>query len=281
MTAAPVSPVSGRMQRVEASARLVAAPDAMGRTRLRTLHQLGAAKVRLPAPESPALEAVLINTAGGLTGGDRIEWQVEAVPGASVSITTQACERVYRSAGVHARASSTLRVGAGARLAWLPQETILFDRCAFERSLTVDLDADAELLVVEAVLFGRRAMGERVATGRFRDNWRVRCGGRLIHGEAYAIGPDVDDMLSRRAATSGGAAIATVLMVGAEAGGMLEPVRALLSPADGGASFWKVGETGKLLARLVATDGYELRRRLVPLLAMLNGKAGLPKTWTL
>ncbi|TIU63331.1 MAG: urease accessory protein UreD, partial [Mesorhizobium sp.] len=53
------------------------------------------------------------------------------------------------------------------------------------------------------------------------------------------------------------------------------------SAAGGGASFWSVGRSGKLLARLTAGDGYQLRKRLVPLVELLNGRAGLPKLWSL
>jgi urease accessory protein len=142
-------------------------------------------------------------------------------------------------------------------------------------------------LVLEAALFGRLAMGERTVRGRFHDRWRVRQGGALIHAEDFRIGPDIAATLKRPAATGGALAVATLLLVSPRAESLLEPARAIIGdpaiggPVIGGASFWSVGRSGKLLARLCAGDGYLLRKRLVPLVELLNGRAGLPKLWSL
>lgn len=279
MTCLPTGIVQPAMQRVAARG-LLAARLRDGATRLERLYQEGAAKIRMPARDGDPLEAILINTAGGLTGGDRIAWRVEAGTGASVAVTTQACEKVYRAAAGRAEAACELVAGPGARVAWLPQETIVFDRSAFSRRLDADLAADAEALLVEATVFGRRAMGESVRTAVFRDRWRVRAGGRLVHAEDFSIGPDVAEALAKRAAFHGASAFATLLLVAPDAADRLDAVRAIVGEA-GGASAWQVGATGKLLARLVAVDGYALRERLAPLVEMLNGRAGLPKTWSL
>lgn len=266
-------------QRVAGTARL-ACGLRDGRTRLQRLYQDGAAKIRMPAVACDPFEAVLINTAGGLTGGDRLSWDVEVGAGASASITTQACEKVYRAAADRAEVKVRLTVDKGGRIAWLPQETIVFDRAAFVRTLEVDLSEGAEALVLEATLFGRRAMGERALHGSFGDRWRVRQGGRLVHAEDFRIGPEIASSLASPAVAGGRAAIATLLLVSPRADTLVEPVRAIVGD-EGGASFWTVGTSGKLLARLFAEDGYSLRQRLVPLVELLNGRAGLPKLWSL
>ena len=279
--AAPPLPAA---QRVAGRARLFCGKSE-GRTRLQRLYQDGSAKIRLPAVEGDPLEAVLINTAGGMTGGDRLGWTIEVGAGASASITTQACEKVYRAAADRAETSVGLRVGPGGRIAWLPQETIVFNRAAFARTLDVDLAEDAEALVLEATLFGRLAMGERTVQGSFHDRWRVRQGGVLIHGEDFRIGPDIAATLQRPAAVGGALAVATLLLVSPQAENLLGPARAIIGDPGiggwGGASFWSVGRSGKLLARLSGGDGYQLRKRLVPLVELLNGRAGLPKLWSL
>jgi urease accessory protein len=280
LAAAPV-PVA---QRVAGLGRLFCGKSG-DRTRLRRLYQDGSAKIRLPAVQADPLEAVLINTAGGLTGGDRLGWMIEVGADASASITSQACEKVYRAAADRAETSVGLRVGPGGRIAWLPQETIVFDRAAFARTLDVDLAEDAEALVLEATLFGRLAMGERTVQGSFHDRWRVRQGGALIHAEDFRVGPDIAATLKRPAATGNALAVATLLLVSPQAESLLEPARAIIGnpvgDGGGGASFWSVGRSGKLLARLYAGDGYQLRKRLVPLVELLNGRAGLPKLWSL
>ena len=159
-------------QRVSASAELVVS-YLEHRNRISRLYQDGAARIRLPKVSAGPLEAVLINTAGGLTGGDRLGWSIKVGPGASAIVTTQACERIYRAQNGQAEVTCQLAVGPAGRLAWLPQETILYNNAAFSRRLDAQLDPGAEALIVEAAVFGRQAMGEKVENGIFRDRWRI------------------------------------------------------------------------------------------------------------
>lgn len=266
-------------QRVAGMARLACDRNG-GRTRLRRLYQDGSAKIRMPAVSADPLEAVLINTAGGLTGGDRLGWEVDVGAGAAATITTQACEKVYRAASDRAEVRVKLTVGAGGRIAWLPQETIVFDRSAFARRLDLELAAGAEALVLEATVFGRLAMGERAAHGSFHDRWRVSQDGALVHAEDFRIGPGIAAILGRSAVAGGAIAMATVLMISPRVEALLDPARDIIG-GQGDASVWSVKKSGKLLARLFAEDGYQLRKRLVPLVELLNGRAGLPKLWSL
>ena len=250
-----------------------------GRSRISRLYQEGAAKIRMPQVGGDPLEAILINTSGGLTGGDRLQWDVELGENASAVITTQARERIYRSGGGEARIATRLKAAKGTRLAWLPQETILFNQSVLSRTLDVELEEGAEILVVETTIFGRLAMGERVDEAMFSDRWRVRLGGQLVHAEEFRLGPDVEAELQARPVTDGAFAVATVLLISGEAGRHLEAARRIIGE-EGGASLWQVGPATKLTMRLHAPDSYTLRKRLGPLLALLNGKAGLPKVWT-
>lgn len=266
-------------QRVAAHARIDVA-FRHGRSRLARLYQDGAAKIRLPDTGSDPLEAVLINMAGGLTGGDRLGWEVSIGTSARAVVTTQACEKVYRALADAAQVDVRLTVGEGGFLGWLPQETIVYDRACFSRTLDADLAAGSEALIVEATIFGRSAMGERAVHGTFRDRWRIRREGRLIHAEDFFVGPDIESTLARPASAGGRIAMATLLLISHRSEVLLEPARRIIGD-DGGASAWSVAGTGKLLARLYAEDGYTLRKRLVPLVELLNGQAGLPRLWSL
>lgn len=270
------------LQRTRGIGRL-SAKRAAGQSRIDRLFQEGSARIRLPkvAPGAP-LEAVIINTAGGLTGGDHMDWQFEAGEGARMSLTTQACEKTYKANGVtEARVTVGLKLQSASSIAWLPQETILFDRARLQRSINVDMAEDARLLMVEPVVFGRLAMNEAVIHGRFQDRWRIRVGGHLLHAEETRIGPDIDADLNRAAIAAGGLAVATVVMIAPEAENRLDALRQIIGPS-GGASFVspRGAKTGKLLARLVAKDSYELRQRLGPLIRLLNPDGGLPKVWS-
>lgn len=263
-------------QRVRGSGRL-RAKWLGGRTRLAEFYQDGSAKIRLPDSYDDSMEAVLINISGGLTGGDHIDWRLEAGPSTHLVITTQACERIYKSVGGVAGIDVRLVAHPGARLFWLPQETILFDRAALHRRLEVDLAADSEFVAVESVLLGRQAMGEDVAFGAIRDHWRIRRGGRLIHAEELALSGPIA-ALSRRPTILGGArAFATVLCISDKAEARLSEIRPLLGDAMAGASCWQ----GKLVIRMSAPDGFQLRKIMIPVMTALRGGLSLPKAWSL
>jgi urease accessory protein len=248
-----------------------------GSTRLDTFYQEGCAKLRLPKSFDGAMEAVLINTAGGLTGGDHLDWHFDAAAHTRLTATTQACERIYKASASTATVETRITVGAGARVDWLPQETILFDRSSLTRRLDVDLAEDATFLAVEAVLIGRKAMGEMMETGLFRDRWRIRRAGRLIHAEEAHLTGDVAGVTAERAVLGGARAFATVLFCGRDAEAHPERVRRLIEGTDGGVSQWQ----DKLVARIVAADGFALRKKLIPVISHLRNGASVPKVWTL
>jgi urease accessory protein len=251
-----------------------------GSTHLATLYQDGCAKIRLPHTHTSALEAVLINTAGGLTGGDHMNWSAEVAPNGRMVLTTQACERIYRSIGGAARVETRLAVGTGAHLDWLPQETILFAASQLDRRIDIDLAAGASLTAVEAILLGRDAMGEEALDARLRDNWRVRRNGRLLHAEATRL----DGTRAERSGLSllaGKRAFATVLHVAPDAdacAARLARLRAQL-PADSRIAASANGE--RLVVRALAQTGLALRRLIVPILAELSGAGALPRLWHL
>lgn len=264
---------------------VLAAESAGGAIRIADLYQQGCAKLRFPkSHDGGGLEAVMINTAGGITGGDKLDWRFEAGRDCKLTVTSQACERLYRALDDTAHITIELTAGRGARLNWLPQETILFDGCKASRRIEVTLEDDARLLVVEPLLFGRAAMGEKVGQGSFRDAWHIRHGGRSVHADRLRFDGGMDCHLQGRAVAGGATALATVLVADAGSAHRLElladAARRIIGEA-GGISFWKIGKTGKLLARLVAEDGYTLRKRLVPLIELLNDGAAVPKSWAL
>ena len=272
---------SARLQRAAGRAR-AAVEFRGGRSRLGDLLQEGAAKIRLPRKAGGAIEAVAINTAGGMTGGDRLDWEFRAGAGAALTITTQASEKIYRAGSGEATVNVKLAAGPCARLCWLPQETILFDRAGLSRIIDAELAADAEFLLVESVVFGRLAMGESVTQCRFHDRWRVRVAGRLVHAEDFRVDGPAREILARSATAAGGTAMASILMIGPNCEARLREVRELIADGEGlagAASHVTVGATGKLLARMAAENGYVLRKVLAPLVAALHGGEGLPKIW--
>jgi urease accessory protein len=248
---------------------------AAGFTRRARVHESGSLRVRFPGPPADELEAVIVNTAGGMAGGDRFGVQVDVAENARLLVTATAAEKVYRSDGADTALGITLAVGAGAALAWLPQETILFDRSRLERRIDIALTGEASLLMAEAFVFGRAAMGETVQDGRLIDRWRVRRDGRLIFAETLRLDGAISDHLAQPAVTAGRTAIATVLSLPGDETSAAA-VRALQEQFLGevGVSAWN----GLALVRLCANDGAALRHDLVLVLAAL-GRRALPRLW--
>ena len=197
-----------------------------GRTRRTHVHEDGSLRVRFPNAPADMLEAVIVNTGGGMTGGDRFAVEIALAEGARLVAGTAAAEKIYRSTGPDAEMDVTLDIGAGAHLSWLPQETILFDRARLARRIDVELADGASLLMAEAVVFGRSAMGEAMRQGFFADRWRVRRAGKLVFADSARLDGDIAAKLGQPAAASGGIAIATVLIAPGD-DGKLAAVRAL------------------------------------------------------
>ena len=233
------------------------------------IREFGSSKCRIPKGST---EAILINTSGGLAGGDQIAVNATVGEDAALCLTSQTAERVYRSLGPPAEVKVALKAEAGARLYWLPQETILFEQSALQRSLEVELDERATFLAVESMIFGRGEMGEAVSQLEISDRWAVKRGGRLFHCEQLKLGPNLPHSHATLAANR---AMATLLLISPEAPSRLEAVLAVIGK-NGGASAWN----GKLVARLVAPDGFHLRKTLIKVLIACAGQNGLPKTWT-
>lgn len=247
-----------------------------GATRLVELFQEGSAKLRLPRGRTDAVEAVMINSGGGMTGGDRFSWTIDVGDSAAAVLTTQACEKVYRADAGEARVAARLTVGAGARLDWLPQETILFDRSALARTIEADVAADGRLLLAESVVLGRRAMGETLTRAAFHDRWRIRRDGRLLFADNLKLGGDIPALAASPPLLGGAGAFATLLLVAPDAEAALNAVRAAIGDLGGASAFG-----GKLVVRLAAPDGLVLRRALLPAIAVLSGGRPAPSVWTL
>ena len=246
-----------------------------GMTRRHHLHESGSLRVRFPSPEDDGLSAMFVNTAGGIAGGDRFAVEVAAGEGSRVTLSSAAAEKVYRAPGKPAELDIALTAAAGAHIAWLPQETILFDRARIHRRIDIDLAATASLLLCEIVVFGRTAMGERMREGEFVDRWRLRRGGRLVFAETVRLDGDIGGKLAHPAIANGAAAIGTALIVPGDAA-LDERIRESLPAFRGeaGLSAWN----GFAMARFCAQDAASLRADMMAVLGCASA-VPLPRLW--
>lgn len=260
-------------------------PRARGRVELHTklrrktaiarLVQAGCLKLLFPKNPQNDMDAVLLNTAGGITGGDRLNVDVDIAAQTKLTLTTQAAERAYRATGVDAGQVDThIKVGAQARLNWLPQETILFEGCNLSRRLTIDLDAGAQALICEPLVFGRAAMDEALHDAQFRDRITLTYDGAPLLRDATDLSGDIAAHLDKPFIANGAGAMAMVAYVSEDAEGRLGKIRDML-PDSAGASLIR---PNLLVLRVLAPDSFELRKTLVPILTLLN-EAPLPRCW--
>src|SRR3954454_3175445 len=246
-----------------------------GVTRRGNLHESGSLRVRFPSPEGEGLSAVFVNTAGGIASGDRFDIDIAAGEATRLTLTTAAAEKVYRAAGPAAQLNIALKAESGAHLAWLPQETILFDRARIARRIDIDLADDASLLLCEIVVFGRAAMGEKMLHGEFIDRWRLRRAGKLVFAETIRLDGDIGAKLSQPAIAKGGVAIGTALIVpGDEA--VVERIREASETFGGevGISAWN----GFAMALFCAQDAARLRADMIGVLGRASA-VPLPRLW--
>lgn len=276
-----------------------------GHTALQGLRQAGCLKARFPRPVSPGwLDVVTLNTSGGIAGGDALASSFQVQSGAKATIASQAAERFYRASHGSLPASVTTRiqVAAGGAAEWLPQETILFDRCALNRRLQIELAEDAWFLGVESLVFGRAAMGETVEQASLRDLIEVRRAGRILLHDAIRIDGAVATTLSRPAIADGARAVATLVHVSPDAEAALQPLREVLAPyctplppsgrgrdaaaprvrahpptpnLQCGVSAWD----GMLVARMLVADSTSLRTAVASALQVLRSPRPLPRVW--
>lgn len=243
-------------------------------TRRGVVHESGSLRVRFPSPEDEGLSGVLVNTAGGVAGGDRFDVEIAAGEAARLTLTTAAAEKIYRAPGPAAQLTISLKAAAGAHLSWLPQETILFDRAKVGRRFDIELDEAASLLLCEIVVFGRTAMGERMEQGEFVDRWRLRRGGKLVFAETVRLDGDIGAKLARPAVARGCAAFGIALIVPGDealAGRIREASESFAGEV--GISAWN----GFAMARFCAQDAAALRADMMAVLARTG--AVLPRLW--
>lgn len=152
-------------------------PSPDGVTRRGDLHESAAARA-ISSPEAEGLSGVFVNTAGGIAGGDRFDIGGHGRRGKPLDPDHRG-GRHHCAAGPAAQLNIALKAEAGAHLAWLPQETIVFDRARISRRIDIDLAEDASLLLCEIVVLGRAAMGEKMLHGESVDRWRTAAAAAL------------------------------------------------------------------------------------------------------
>jgi urease accessory protein len=262
-----------RRQRAKAEARGVFARVGE-RTEAERLFETGGLRWRFPRSSNPC-EAAIVNTGGGVAGGDSYRVSLELGEGAEVEATTPSAERIYRCDGAAAAVATRLKLAPGARLYWLPQETLMFERAAFERRLEVEMSAEASLVIAETLVFGRLAMGESQIDASLRDSWRLRRDGRLVFADETRL-EQAGVALERRAVGAGARALATIVAAAPNIEARLPDLRAAIE-AEGGVEAGASAFDGLIVARLLSSSPSRLRATVIASIVALGGRK--PRLW--
>jgi urease accessory protein len=250
------------------------------RTGISRLYQTGGLRLAIPNAGNRA-EGVIVNTGGGMAGGDEARLNFSLGEGAEVTLTTQSAEKIYRGEGQTALVNASIQCAASARLEWLPQEAILFEGASLTRRLTIDVADSGALLMVEAFTFGRTAFGEDRIDASLRDSWRIRRAGRLVFAEELRLA-DTANLLRRPAIAAGARAMASLLVLAPDPSASLATLRAAFetSGAAGEALEWGASLVGGIVvARALSPSPSVLRAAIVAVLAMLRGRSA-PRVWS-
>lgn len=266
-------PAIQTLQRSRGFARLEVCARA-GAPAVRGLRQSGSAKAFLPGRAPDA--AIFLNTSGGLTGGDRLEYALDLGSDLRLAATTQTAERAYASQGQMAEVAVQMQVAPGAHLDWLPQETLLYEGSALARDTRIDLAGPASTLLCEMIVLGRHAMGEFPAQLRLRDRRRVFRDGRIVWADSLMV--DAGALARQGSAAILGntrchAVIALVDQGAEDATGALRPLLAA-DGVEGALSAWN----GRLILRMTARDSWPMKVQLARILSQLRGRP-VPRAW--
>ncbi len=242
---------------------------------VKQLYQSGCSKLILPKTYGKMTEAVMLNTAGGITGGDRLDISIVA-EFCDIVVTSQTAERLYKSSTDAAIMAVNLRADNAACLHWLPQETIMFDGAELDRTIRLDMSADSKCLLAETIILGREAMGETIHHCHFTDNWRLYRDGTLFHAESAWLNADIADVMAASAGGNGAKSLTTILYAGSDAEQLAGNVRAIIddSPSFIAASCWNE----KFIIRLASASVAHARLEINRLLCALRQQP-MPRVW--
>ena len=243
--------------------------------KIKKLYQSGSAKLMLPKTYGEMKEVVLLNTSGGITGGDQFDVTMEAED-CAILATTQTAERLYRSNTKPAKINIMLKATKGATFHWLPQETIVFDGAEVDRTIRLDMTLDSTCLLAETIILGRQAMGEEIKDCHFTDQWRLYRDGKLFHAEALRITGDVKEQIAATAGGNNARLLSTIIYAGKDAEEKKGVIRPWLEKASSctAASCWD----DRLVIRILSPHAQSGRSDINHLLQVIRNQP-LPRVW--
>ena len=123
----------------------------------------------------------ILHTAGGLVGGDLLEFEVNLEKNSKVLLTTSSAQKVYGSVGrskinpkgSFSKQKNLIKILENSHLEYLPQETIIFANGLYEQKFKVSISETSSFLFTDLIRLGRSSSGESIESGIFRSKLEI------------------------------------------------------------------------------------------------------------
>jgi urease accessory protein len=235
-------------------------------------------------PEGPGLcHAIVLHPPAGIAGGDRLAIDVEVGPDAQALLTTPGAGKWYRSAGAPAEQIVTLKIGRGATLEWLPQESIVFAGALARMRTTVELEDGASYLGIETLCLGRRASGETFSRGQIQLATDIRIAGTPLWRERGRLDGG-SPLLDSPIGLAGFSVCCTVLAAGTEVDAKTLAACRQATPTEVGAQWGVTAMPRLFVGRYLGHSAEAAREWLLQLWSALRPslsgrEAVMPRIW--
>lgn len=191
---------------------------------------------RVLTPEGPTCPHIyLLHPPGGVVGGDRLHTEVTLGAGAELFLTTPAAQKLYRSEGKRSEIENVLRLSQGAKLEWLPSETLAFPAADAQITTRAELAAGAAFVGWDIACYGMPARGEAFTRGRVLSRFEIVRGELPLVMEALEL-DQAESLLGAPFALRGEPVVATLYGVparGEVADALVERVREVVGETPG------------------------------------------------
>lgn len=140
--------------------------------------------------QNPTATVFIMESSGGMVAGDRNEIDIKLAPNSQVRLKQQSALKIYPShTGELCTQSIHVKLGEGARLEWMPEVTIPFERAKFQVDTSIRMMASSTLIWGEIIAPGREMRGEIFDFQSFRSQYKLYVEDSLIAFDTLHLKP--------------------------------------------------------------------------------------------
>jgi urease accessory protein len=249
---------------------------------VKKVYQYGYSKVRFVNTDNNNTEAILINTAGGLTSSDIIENDIKMNENSKAVITSQAAEKIYKNISGIVSINTNIEMDKNSFIQWLPQETIIFDQSKTKRKTSVYINKYSKFLGLESVMFGRQLHGEKIKSGFFSDHWKIYLNEKLSFVDKFIVEENFKDKLLNKFIFNNVAFMSTIIFYSEELENNTKDIADFIINKSDTGGFSIINGIG--IIKIVDKKPHNIKIKLNNLIQLIqknvfNYNYGLPRIW--